>query len=308
VDTGSSWLWVSSFTNNTTNQANGHYFNCSTSATCNPTSSIQSVLYGNGYFVQGNVVYDIVNLETAFTVNNHSILTVNNNSSMNKFQGDGIIGLGFGDLSQLNNNLSTIMDNMKDQGLIKQRAFSLYMSDVAQSVLVIGGYNLTYIKNENENFTMFEVVSNREWKIGLTSISYANTTFADNETGILIDSGTAGIVASDISWGEFVEAVMSYDSSCVELQQGAYSLIQCDCPEGSENYPEIVVRLGGVESGRDFIIESELYVVERSGVCVFKVIGVEGQESWVLGELFLKQYYSLFDIDGMQIGFVDNSE
>ena len=63
--------------------------------------------------------------------------------------------------------------------------------------------------------------------------------------------------------------------------------------------PNITFRLGGI----DFEITSKEYLIGNQGQCLFGFMGVDIPDSlWIIGDIFIKKYYTIFDYQNKKIG------
>ena len=123
----------------------------------------------------------------------------------------GICGLGFNALSDFT---LTFMDNLKEQGVIESREFSIYLSyrktDGAQtSQLAIGGHNPDL---KTEDFTYAKVISSFYWSVRLDSIKMGSVgldIYADTQRdySALIDSGTSWLYFEQTTIDLFLKVI-----------------------------------------------------------------------------------------------------
>merc|ERR1719456_776995 len=66
--------------------------------------------------------------------------------------------------------------------------------------------------------------------------------------------------------------------------------------------PSLTVTLGG---GKTFTLEGKDYVLQVSGQCLFAFMGIEVPAGplWILGDIFMRKYYTVFDYGNKQVGF-----
>ncbi|CAN0475085.1 unnamed protein product, partial [Laminaria digitata] len=69
----------------------------------------------------------------------------------------------------------------------------------------------------------------------------------------------------------------------------------------ASDFPDLMLEL---YPSNKFILRGEDYTVcSRWGVCVIKLQPSFGGEFWILGDVFIEAYYTLFDVDNLRVGF-----
>mmetsp|Transcript_29374 Transcript_29374/g.29103 ORF Transcript_29374/g.29103 Transcript_29374/m.29103 type:complete len:124 (+) Transcript_29374:347-718(+) len=109
-------------------------------------------------FAQGDLSQErvIIGDRNPLNVSNQAFISVNQNKDFEGMQADGILGLAFRKLSK---GYNTLLDNLKLQGLITNKIFSVYFGDnlfgdskitSPNSVIIFGGYDLaSYAQNSD---------------------------------------------------------------------------------------------------------------------------------------------------------------
>ena len=69
-----------------------------------------------------------------------------------------------------------------------------------------------------------------------------------------------------------------------------------------DNVPDVIFAIDGV----DYSIPGKDTIIQASGICLFAFMGMdlpEGAPKWILGDVFMRKYYTVFDKGSERIGF-----
>ena len=295
-DTGSSWLWVPDKSLNNNNFSNR--FDCKESDTCTTIGENIILTYGQG---GGNayLIQDQVALGDNLTIDNQMFLLATEIHDFGEYFSDGICGLGFTSLSQ---GYPTFIDNLQKQQLIKRRMFSFYLNNNLSndgnplSELIIDGYDTKYMKNKENGFTYIDVIDDNFWAVSMSGLLIDHISVPIKNNKALIDSGTSliGIPTDDFNI-LFNIITEEYGKTCF-LDE--YQLLNCVCSNVNE-FPLLKLMLGN----ELFVIEAIDYILYYSQTCIFLLQQLDYEKHWILGNVFMRNYYTLFDQDNMKIGF-----
>ena len=214
-------------------------------------------------------------------------------------QADGMIGLGFPELSRQHD---TFIKSMSDAKLIKSPTFSLYFgnNDYGRSKkndssnIIFGGHNLK--KYSNEQFRYLRVLYTGYWSITLSKVQVGGD-FAKTSTKMaIIDSGInlmTGPPADVLN----VFSKIQENKKCVLSE-----FLVCECQE-FDDFPEIEFVLDAVY----FSVNPEEYLIKEGNSCVVLILSNKFGV-WMLGNPFLRSYYSYFDMEKKLVGLARSSE
>ena len=79
---------------------------------------------------------------------------------------------------------------------------------------------------------------------------------------------------------------------------GEYTI---DCQK-LDDMPDIVFTI----DGNDYTIPGKSAVIQAQGTCLFAIMGMDfpaGGPQWILGDVFMRQYYTVFNYVDETIGF-----
>ncbi|GAB1302190.1 Pepsin A-5 [Apodemus speciosus] len=292
LDTGSSVLWVPSVYCSSPACARHRTFNPLRSSTFLVSGRPVNVAYGSGE-MSGFLAYDTVKIGDLTVVAQAFGLSLEEPGSFMEYAVfDGILGLGYPDLGL--QGTTPVFDNLWIQGLIPQNLFAFYLSskDEKGSMLMLGGVDPSYYHGE---LHWVPVSKTSYWQLAVDSISMNGEVIAcDGGCQGIMDTGTSlltGPPSSILNIQNLIGATASGD--------GEYFL-KCDT---ISTLPDIVFNIGHVA----YPVPATAYVrKDRSHNCRSNF--EEGAddpsdpEVWVLGDVFLRLYFTVFDRANDRIG------
>ncbi|RPD78649.1 acid protease [Lentinus tigrinus ALCF2SS1-7] len=290
-DTGSSDLWVpSSSCTSSTCKSKSRYTASSSSTSSKKTGSF-SIEYGDGSTVSGPVYTDTVTV-AGVSVTKQSFSPVTTlSSSFNGDPIDGILGLAYPAISNLNAN--PFFNTAIQQGVVDEGVFGFKLAS-SGSELYLGGANDELYSGEIEYHDVD--TSTGFWQItGAKAYVGSKAVVSNFET--IIDSGTTIMYGPPSAVKTFYKAISGsgvYDSS------EGYYYYPCDSP------PSVSFSWGGQKWA---ITEENFSLGETetgSGKCVGALAGQDiglGSNVWLLGDSFMKNVYTAFSFDEDAVGF-----
>lgn len=198
-------------------------------------------------------------------------------------QMSGILGLAYDTISV--NNLKTFFD-LND---LSDKSFSFYLHlDTEKSYMTIPGFDETLVANQE--FKYHNVAEKKYFSLNLTGLRQGANKIDAGKYYAVIDSGTSVLVGPQ--------------SLVKKLTDGI--VVRPDC-KNTENLPDIAFEIDGTE----YVLTKEDYVlkVTQAGVtqCLLSVMGSdfpEGFNYFILGDTFMRKYYSYFDMNNDRVGFI----
>jgi len=292
-DSGSSNLWVPSAKCSNCKTTGGRY---DSSASSSYVSNGQdfSLAYGTGD-CKGFLSSDQTVLGGA-TIHNFTFgeVTEEAEAVFGQAPFDGI--MGFGPAAAAADKVPTPMDELVKQGVIEKNAFSFYLSNDPTnnaSALVLGGTDPKYYTGE---FTYIPVSKAAKvlpyWLIGASDISVGGQSIgACGFTGcqMVVDTGTSLLAGPVKAVEKLIAPIGDVAADCSNVDSlpiVTFTFDGKDFPLGPESY---VIRVQD-ERGRD--------------QCQLGIQGMNaGAPIWILGDPFLRAYYTVWDEDQNRVGF-----
>jgi len=298
-DTGSSNLWVPASNCTQKGCRTKHKFTAAKSSTYKADGRIFYIRYGSGP-VSGFLSNDQVQVGD-LEVTDIAFAEITDPSglgaafSVGKF--DGILGMAWDSISV--DNLETVFGKMIDQKLVDQQLFAFYLSSEADpplpplhaGELIIGGIDSSHYTGE---ITYEPLTSETYWEITMTGLALGDKSITTNYRAVL-DTGTsilAGPKADVAAVAKLVGAKPFLNGEYTVPCKSIPTLPTLNVKIGAKTYPI---------APKDYIINDE------NEICLFGMTGIDipppNGPLWILGDVFIRQYYTVFDWGNKRLGF-----
>ncbi|KAF5364375.1 hypothetical protein D9756_000836 [Leucocoprinus leucothites] len=312
-DTGSSDLFLPGTDCGSTCQGHAKY-DTSASSTAQDQGRTFSLAFGDGSTVQGDVFTDTVTI-AGLTATDQAVGSARQYSTgfeADQFPPDGLMGMGFPEISEFQANpfFQTLVAQQKTTS--SQFSFKLAESG---SELFLGGANSDLFTGEFTNIevtqqvclTNIVIACNRVglahnesqgfWQVALDSVDVGGTA-AVSGVDAIIDTGTTLIVAPQADVARFYKAIPGSQDASQTIGDGFFTF-PCD------SNPQVSLTFGG----KAFAISADTFnlgqVSQGSSDCVGGIAGTTNIDFWVVGDVFLRNFYTRFDVGNRQVGFAD---
>uniref|UniRef100_A0A3Q1GHM4 Pepsin A-like n=1 Tax=Acanthochromis polyacanthus TaxID=80966 RepID=A0A3Q1GHM4_9TELE len=284
-DTGSSDLWVPSVRCTSSSCAGHLKFNSSASSTFQAASKPFKISYKSG-FASGSTGYDTIKVRMKLQL--CTFYTPLTSSMQHRITDTGlcvvVVGLPFSNVT-LDGGIS-ILDNMWNQGIIPQNMFSMYLSSsVEGSVLILGGTDSSHYTGSIKWIPLYH--TSNLWNIQIQSIPInGNTVACAGRCEAVVDSGTSVIIGSD----EEISNINGW-LGAIPDQYGA-AAVSCF---NTNLLPDIVFNI----NGSSFSLPPAAYIMKSGSGCTTGFAA----GPWILGEVFMRHFYTAFDVGNKMVGF-----
>jgi hypothetical protein len=291
-DTGSSDLWVASSQCGSSCGRHAKY-NSAKSSTYTANGTAFDITYGSGP-VSGFESIDNMNTGS-LVVKDQEFAEVTDATGLGaayklgKF--DGILGLAFPILSV--NKVPTVFENMVSQGVVDKAEFSFYLGKESgeKGELLLGGTDPNYYTGD---FQYVDLKAATYWEITMDSMKVGDSTFGAGDNAI-VDSGTSLLTGPSDSVKAIAEAI-----GARPLVKGEY-VVSCD----ATNLPDMTFTL----NGQQYTLTSADYLIPDGDMCLLGMMGLDVPRPngplWILGDLFMRKYYTVFDVANKRVGFAN---
>jgi hypothetical protein len=191
--------------------------------------------------------------------------------------------MGFDNISI--DNIPTPLDNLISQNLIKNAIFAFDLGNNKEGELMIGNYDPNKIVG---NITYIPLLEEKYWTIPLDSVKIGENIITQSNK-IIVDTGTSLIIGP-------VEQIqkLAHILGAKSIIKGEYNI---DC---NKIYPNITFEF----NKNRYELSSDDYIINNNGECILGFMGLDTSDKfWILGDIFIRKYYTIFDMDNKRVGF-----
>ncbi|KAI9478853.1 MAG: rhizopuspepsin precursor-like protein [Benjaminiella poitrasii] len=277
-DTGSSDFWFASTLCSTCTTHTR--FDSTKSSTYVADGRTWSIAYGDGSTASGVLGTDTVNLGGLAIKNQTINLAKKESSSFASDPIDGILGLGFDTITTVR-GIKTPMDNLISQGLISSPVFGVYLgkqSEGGGGEYIFGGYDSTKYTGSLKTVPVSKAQG--YWGVTVSSLKVGTTSVAASFSGIL-DTGTTLLLFTNSVAAKVAAAYGARDNG-----DGTY-IINCD----TSGFNPLVFTM----NGNTFEVPVDSLILTKIGSTCFASFGYGGLSFAILGDVFLKNNYVVFN-------------
>ncbi|KYO34227.1 gastricsin [Alligator mississippiensis] len=300
-DTGSSNLWVPSVYCQSEACTNHPLFNPANSSTYSTQDQSFSLQYGTGSLT-GIFGYDTVTIQNvAISDQEFGLSETEPGTNFVYAQFDGILGLAYPAVSS--GGATTVMQGLIQQNLLDAPLFSFYLSSYGEdrkTALKVVSWS-SEVSTPTCTLGRLSGLPSPRRLIGKLrfegfSIGGQTTGWCSSGCQGIVDTGTSLLTAPGDVYSNLLESIGAEEDS-----NGQY-VVSCD---SIDSLPTISFVIGGTS----LPLPPSAYVIQSTdGSCV---VGIgptylpsqNGQPLWILGDVFLRSYYSVYDMGNNQVGF-----
>ena len=196
---------------------------------------------------------------------------------------DGILGLAYQSISV--DNYPVFMDSVATE----DKSFSFYLDHVDKpSYLVLPGTDKDLFTGD---LVYHDVIEQKYWSLDMTNIQIGDQTIANaSDYKGVIDSGTSLIVGASEIVEPIIEAIGTIDATCAN----------------NTGLPDLTFTF----DSKDYVLTSEDYIVEVTALgqtqCLLGIQAADfgsGFNYMIIGDVFMRKYYTHFDKNNDRVGF-----
>ncbi|KAH8419312.1 hypothetical protein KR222_004528 [Zaprionus bogoriensis] len=291
-DTGSSNLWVPSVQCLASDVAcqNHNQYNSSASSTYVANGQNFSIQYGTGSLT-GFLSTDTVTINgLAIQQQTFGEAISQPNGSFTGVNFDGILGMGYQSIAV--DGVTPPFYNLFAEGLIEEPTFAFYLAREGSAQqggqLILGGVDEQLFSG---NLTYVPVTEQGYWQFNLTSavmggyvVCYECQAIADTGTSLLACPGSSYTQLNELIGGQEIEGDYYVDCSTVD----SLPVLSLNIGGTIFNLPASAYISTFTEDGTTYCMSSFTYI---------------NTDFWILGDVFLGQFYTQFDLGQNRVGF-----
>jgi hypothetical protein len=249
--------------------------------------------YGKGS-ASGNIAKDVVTI-SGHKVKGQEFVLVYEDEDMQGTRADGILGMAF---PKLSDGYDPLVYNMVKAGLIEKPVFSIFIGDndysrkseKMKSNVIFGGHDIEkYAKDKK--FEYFDLVDTGYWSLSLSRVKVDGKSIKLKSEIAILDTGTSLIHGPSQDVDQIFKIIKNNVKDCKKE-----SILVCQCSDVAE-FPVIEFFF----NGKGFFVNPDEYVLKDGKNCMV-LISSERFNFWILGDVFLRSYYTIYHMDEGKIG------
>ncbi|KAF9780172.1 aspartic peptidase A1 [Thelephora terrestris] len=294
LDTGSSNLWIPSSKCTSIACFLHQKYDASSSETYKSNGTGIEIHYGSGS-MEGFVSNDVFSMGD-LTVQRMDFAEAIKEPGLafafGKF--DGILGLAYDTIAV--SHVVPPFYYLVNEGLLDEPVFAFRVgrSEEDGGEATFGGIDHSAYKG---NLVYAPVRRKAYWEVALDKIAFGDDILELDNTGAAIDTGTS-LIALPTDIAEMLNTQIGAKKSW----NGQYTV---DCTKVPD-LPDLTFYLGG----KPYPLKGTDYVLNMQGTCVSAFTGLDinlpgGGSIWVVGDVFLRRYYTVYDLGRNAVGFAE---
>ncbi|CAG8562590.1 9954_t:CDS:10 [Ambispora gerdemannii] len=293
-DTGSSNLWVPSTHCSSIACFLHRRFDSNNSSTFKKNGTAFAIRYGSGSLegIISNVIGDIEVEKQDF---GESVKEPGLTFAFGRF--DGIFGLAHDKIAV--QGVVPPFYHMVNRKIIDEPIFSFWLSDAEKNKevggeLVFGGYDESRFTGD---IHWADVRRPFYWEVELEKVIFGGDEVEFEDTGAAIDTGTSLIAVPTV-----ISDLINKKIGAKKNFSGQY-ILDCDKVKG---LPEFTLFF----NKKPFKLTGEDYILRAQNQCISAFMGMDIPEPlgpiWIIGDAFLRKYYTIYDLGNKRVGFADS--
>jgi cathepsin D len=287
-------LWVPSV--KCTESACKHHtrYDAANSSTYVANGTDFKIMYGSGD-IAGYISNDVVTIGGLKVVDqDFAEITHENGLAFDVGKFDGICGLGFDSISV--DHATPLWYNLLNQGLVSEAMFAFWLSKDPNAELggelTLGGFDNTHFTGD---VSWVPLTAETYWQIKMDQLSFKDQGYCGADgCKAIVDTGTSLLI------GPVAEVTkINKQLGCITIRGQCMWL---KCPDFA-TMPNVEITL----NGQKYVFHGQDYVLKIMGMCISGFAGMDIPAPtgplWILGDVFIEKFYTIFDFGHSRVGF-----
>ncbi|KAG5654486.1 hypothetical protein H0H81_001985 [Sphagnurus paluster] len=270
----------------------GHsVYNTYTSLTSKDLNQTFSLTYGDGSTVEGDQYTDTVTV-SGLTAENQTVgaaVSYSEGFAIRNFPADGLVGMAFPEISSF--GAEPLFHSLVAQNQTVAPQFGFKLAENG-SELFLGGVNTDLIKGD---LVYTPVIQQGFWQVNLEAVSLDGFPTSTNQSAI-VDTGTTLVLGDSKSVTDFYSLIPGAKPASQTVGEGFFTF---PC----QSALNITLTFGG----QPFPISPETFNLGQafagSKDCVGGIAAFDLLDVWIVGDVFLQNVYTVFDVGNNTVGF-----
>jgi Eukaryotic aspartyl protease len=183
----------------------------------------------------------------------------------------------------------TVFENAIAQNVVDQPIFAFSLGDNQDGELTLGGYDASKFTGD---LVTVPLTSATYWQINVDTIRLADGSYkSETVQSAIVDTGTSLLVGPKAQVRQIAQSYGAKSSFT-----GQYTV---DC-QTVDSLPDLVLTIAGIE----YTLPAP--VLQASSMCILAIAGMDFPPpgpQWILGDVFLREYYTVFNYLDQTVSF-----
>jgi len=293
-DSGSSDLFLPGTKCTSANCAGHKIFNTAASSTAVDQHETFSIEFGDGSTVSGEIFKDTVSI-AGLTATGQAVVAASQYSAefaLDESPPDGLMGMAFQSIA--NTGDPPVIMTFISQGQTTESVFGVSLT-TAGGELFLGGTDTSKFTGSLTNTPL--ITTPAFWEISVQGASVGTKKVVTTAQDAIVDTGTTLLITDNNSATKIFAQIPGAASATRTVGEGFFT-IPCDAVPS-----DVSVEI----AGKSFTLSADTLnfgqVSEGSSDCVAGIMGDSSEGFWILGDVFLQNVYTQFDVGNLQVGF-----
>ncbi|THH07178.1 hypothetical protein EW145_g3565 [Phellinidium pouzarii] len=253
-----------------------------------------SIEFADDSTVSGEVFKDTVSI-AGLTATGQAVVAASQYSSgfaLDVSPPDGLMGMAFQSIS--NSDSSPVFQTFVTQGQTTSSVFGFTLLD-SGGELFLGGTDTTAFTGSLAFAPL--ITTPAFWEISISGASVGNRKVVSSTIDAIVDTGTTLLIGDTKNVKAIYNAISGSKDASNTVGEGFFT-VPCDAIPSN-----VAINV----AGKSFTLSADTFnfgqVSAGSNECVGGLAADDSEGFWILGDVFLRNLYTEFDVGNLQVGF-----